>query len=428
MMPAWKSNWPATQNLVAWFRCGIEKCLAIEDVSKGATEAHNPILALADLGHVKESLKHVNRFFRLLPTTESLERVRVAELGATICLHANDMTGCDKYLGVMAGVDQTVTRKCYKEIGARRVHEFKIFHGLLDPNDAKDDGERIVARYNAAHRQLREALSRRDRKAAKRLILEMNACTPHAERWRKAQWLEEVIKYAAELADSTLVKKIIEGVPKKSRQELLGFSLYATLGMKKEAIDGAVQEIKSRLRQLREMNDPNIHFPINGITQALQCLIDLGEMQLASQWFSKVAASAKQWKCVIRGWTTTSVLTSFVPIVEILEGPEAARALAQQAQQHAASETKRGFRRGAMSAASAAEAKLSPIEDAITKARQLRSPTGRRMELAKLLARAGRWKELKEVCCEVSSPEEAAKIAWWVKFELPGGAPTKRRY
>jgi hypothetical protein len=424
MMPTWKSKWPATPNLGSWFRCGIEKCLAIEDVSKGAAEAHLPIRALADLGLVKESLKHVNRYFQLLPPTESLERVRMAELGATICLRANDMAGCDKYLEVMAGVDKTVTRKCYKGVGTRYVHEFKVFHGLLDPNDAKNDGERIVARYNAALRQLREALSRRDRKAARRLILEMNACTPHAERWQKAQWLKEVIKYAAELDDTTLVKQLIESVPKKSRQELLGFSLYATLGMKKEAIDGAVQEIKSRLHELQEMEDPNIHFPIHGITRALQCLIDLGEKQLASQWFRKVAASAKKWKCVIRGWTTTSVLTSFVPIVEILEGPEAAHALAQQAQQHAASETKRGFRRGAMSAACAAEAKLSPIDDAITKARQLRSPTGRRMELAKLLAKAERWKELKEVCCEVSSPEEAAKIAWWVKFELPGGAAT----
>jgi hypothetical protein len=43
------------------------------------------------------------------------------------------------------------------------------------------------------------------------------------------------------------------------------------------------------------------------------------------------------------------------------------------------------------------------------------------MELAKLFARGKRWKQLQEICSQASSPEEAAKLAWWVKFELPGG-------
>ena len=69
----------------------------------------------------------------------------------------------------------------------------------------------------------------------------------------------------------------------------------------------------------------------------------------------------------------------------------------------------------------AATTAVNPLDEAIAQARKIRSPAGKRMELGKLLAKAGRWKELKEVLSGVASPEEAAKIAWWIKFELPGG-------
>lgn len=69
-----------------------------------------------------------------------------------------------------------------------------------------------------------------------------------------------------------------------------------------------------------------------------------------------------------------------------------------------------------------AVASAGAADEAIAAARKLRSPTERRKQLAKLFAQAGRWKELREVCQQVTSPEEAADIAWWTKFELPGGA------
>jgi hypothetical protein len=68
-----------------------------------------------------------------------------------------------------------------------------------------------------------------------------------------------------------------------------------------------------------------------------------------------------------------------------------------------------------------ASASVNTLEDAIQQARQIRSPAVRRLELAKLFARGKRWKELRETCSQAASPEEAAKLAWWVKFELPGG-------
>lgn len=68
------------------------------------------------------------------------------------------------------------------------------------------------------------------------------------------------------------------------------------------------------------------------------------------------------------------------------------------------------------------KADIGGLDEAIAKARKLCSPTQRRKELASLLARAGRWKELREVLSQITSPEEAADVMWWTKFELPGGA------
>jgi hypothetical protein len=47
--------------------------------------------------------------------------------------------------------------------------------------------------------------------------------------------------------------------------------------------------------------------------------------------------------------------------------------------------------------------------------------TQRRKELGKLLAKAGRWKELREVLSQIASPEKARDVTWWIKFKLPGG-------
>ena len=67
------------------------------------------------------------------------------------------------------------------------------------------------------------------------------------------------------------------------------------------------------------------------------------------------------------------------------------------------------------------KANIGRLNEAIDDARKLRSPTQRRKTLATLLAKAKRWGELREVLSQVESPEEAADVVWWIKFELPGG-------
>jgi hypothetical protein len=129
--------------------------------------------------------------------------------------------------------------------------------------------ERAVATYNRALRALREAMRAGDARTAKSSLQQMRDCVEAVEPWRKSRWLTEMIEMAAELGDAKLVRTLIESVPAKSRSDLLGFDLYARIGMKPEAVAGAVQEIKDRLTELNRMDDPNVHYPIHGITRAL---------------------------------------------------------------------------------------------------------------------------------------------------------------
>jgi hypothetical protein len=104
-----------------------------------------------------------------------------------------------------------------------------------------------------------------------------------------------------------------------------------------------------------------------------------------------------------------------------IEGPAAAENLLQHAMTDAKAEKRSDFRKGSVDAVLDLKANTGRLDEAIEDARKLRSPTQRRKTLATLLAKARRWGELREVLSQVESPEEAADVAWWIKFELPGG-------
>ena len=138
----------------------------------------------------------------------------------------------------------------------------------------------------------------------------------------------EAIPMAKSLGARKHVTALIESLPANQRKQL-GYELLAEARLKQDAIACAVAELNENLRELKTMDDPNIHFPVMNIERALAFLIEINEKELARQWFGKVASSAKSWKCVIRGWVTSAVLTTFVPIVTKLEGKAAAKELAR---------------------------------------------------------------------------------------------------
>src|SRR4026208_2439516 len=148
---AWRTQWPRTNNLKTWLRAMIQKCEAIPDDDDAATQAHLPMGSVAKKGAVAEALKYVNRFLRRLPPKEQvLATVGMAELGAQICVDADDLAGMEKYLAIMAATEPFNTRKCDKGFSLNSVRKFRAANGLLDPAEARDEEERFTAQFEGA--------------------------------------------------------------------------------------------------------------------------------------------------------------------------------------------------------------------------------------------------------------------------------------
>jgi hypothetical protein len=107
----------------------IRKCDAIPDDDVAATKAHLPIEHLAAMGCVKEALRNVNRFLRRLPRQEVVATVRMAELGAKICLEAGDFARTEHYLAIAEATEPFNIRKCDKGFSLNSVREFRADNG-----------------------------------------------------------------------------------------------------------------------------------------------------------------------------------------------------------------------------------------------------------------------------------------------------------
>jgi hypothetical protein len=171
--PAWRTKWPHNGDLKAWLRAMIQKCDAIPDDDAAVDKAHLPIEHLAEGGCVKESLRHVNRFLRRLPRQNVLATVRLAELGARICLDAGDPAGMEKYLAIAEATEPFNTRKCDRGFSLNSVREFRAANGLLDPADAIDEEQRLEARFQRAWRRYNQAMSAGEGESASDAVAEM---------------------------------------------------------------------------------------------------------------------------------------------------------------------------------------------------------------------------------------------------------------
>ncbi|MGI8977988.1 MAG: hypothetical protein ACR2FY_02060 [Pirellulaceae bacterium] len=400
----------------------IKKCDAIPDDDTAAEKSHLPIEHLAKMGCVTESLRHVDQFLRRLPKKKVLASVRMAELGAEICLDAGDLTRMEKYLAIAAATEPFNTRKCDRGFSIDSVRKFRADNGLLDPADAIDDEQRINAQFERAARQYKQTFATGERARAKLAVAEMeNIARDVEEEWLRQSYLQRVIECYAELKDARAVKRCVRGLDKDDRHEVLDAETLISLGMKAEAIARARQDIAKELEELREMTDPNIHFPVNSIGRSLEFLIEHGAKDEARRWLRRALKEMPTWPVFQYGWATSAVYHTLAQATAKIDGPAAAENLLKHALTDAQAEKRSDFRQGAVDAALDLKANIGRLNAAIEDARKLRSPTQRRKTLAALLAKAKRWSELREELSQVESPEEAADVAWWIKFELSGG-------
>jgi hypothetical protein len=418
----WRTKWPRNGDLKTWLRAMLQKCDAIPDDHAAAERAHLPIGQLAEMGCVAEALRHVNRFLRRLPRQDVVATVRMAELGAKISLDAGDLTRMEKYLAIAEATEPFNTRKCDRGFSLNSVREFRADNGLLDPAEAIDEKQRITARFERAGRQYKQAIGTGERESAKVAVTEMEKIVREVEQeWLRRSYLRRVINCYVELEDAQAVKRCLRGLDKGDRRKILDAETLIRLGMKTEAIARARQDIAQELEELRVMSDPNIHFPVMSIRRSLRFLVEQGAKDEARRWLRRALKEMPTWPVIQYGWTTSSVYHSLAQAAALIDGPVAAENLLKNAMTDAKAEKRSDFRQGAVDAALELKANIGRLDEAIEDARRLRSPTQRRKKLGRLLAKAKRWAELQEVLSQVESPEEAADVAWWIKFELPGG-------
>jgi hypothetical protein len=224
-----------------------------------------------------------------------------------------------------------------------------------------------------------------------------------------------------QLKDANALKACLGRLDENDRDKLLDAETLSDLGLPGEAKARALRDISQHLKDLCDTNDPNIHFPMMAIDSSLEFLVNQGAKEEARHWLHRALKEMPTWPVVRRGWLTSSVHHSLARAVARIEGSAAAEGLVRKALSEARAEPRRDFRQGALGAALDLKANTGKLAEAIEDARKLRSPTRRRKTLATLLARAQRWTELRQVLSEVKMPEEAADIAWWIKFELPRG-------
>ncbi len=394
----------------------------MEDDDDAADRAHLPIGHLARLGNEAEAIRWVNRFLKRLPRTLVLTTVRMAELGAKISLDAGNLKRMEKYLAIAESTEPFNKRKCDKGFSNWSVRDFRAENGILDPQDALDEKQRIKAKFWRAMRQFRKAMAVRKRNDARRALVDMEEAARDPEEQSSQQvYLEFVVRCYAEFKDAEAVKRCLRRLDKDDREQLLDCDNLLRLGMKREAIARAKRDIAEALEELATIDNPNIHFPADQISRSLQLLAGQGEKLSAKRWLQRALKEMPTWPGLEYGWMTSAVYNSFAKAMAVVDGPKAAEQMLDQAIADGHLEKRPGFGKAAVNSALDFKADLGQLEEAIEDARKLRSPAQRRHQLGKLLARAGRWNELREVLSQVASPKEAADLIWWI-IELPADA------
>lgn len=428
-LPKWKTKWPRKGDLRSWMLCMIEKCDAIEDPLDSGLAATPPIRTLAGLGCVEESLKYVNRFLRKQPKDNSFGTSVLSRLGAQICLDSGDRERMETYLHIAATAP--VRRKCDLGWPEKSVRDFRAHNGILNPADAVGDEQRIEATFERGKRQFNEAWANGQTTQAKSAIAEMERAAKELtddldDFMRRYYCYQTLIESYAKLGEGVAIKRCAKSLGGAAEEilekaaEILDYRTLWKIGLKEKAVDRATCEVDDRLQELATMDDPNIHFPINAICAALEFLFEHNKRKLARVWLKKVLSEMGTWPVYEIGWTTAAVYGMLAGIVGKVEGPEAAEELMANARRDANAERRPGWRKGAVAEALTVEADLGRLEDAIARARKIRSRPERRIQVATLLARANRLKELAEVCSEVATPKEAADLCERIKFSLFG--------
>jgi hypothetical protein len=420
--PHWKTSWPRNGEPKLWFKCGVSKCECIADDELACKKAGALIDALARAGATADAMKAVNRFIKRIPATSGNFWYRdLALSGAQAAFDGGDFKRMEKYLDLVATQNKFFTRPCDLNHPLQQVDDFKIRRGILNPPDAIDEERHFRATFTWHQRLLKSPPSKA--KAAKHLT-EMEAAVKNVSGYylRERLYQDLLIEYGR-LGDQAAVRRIVRSLDKDLAARVLDYKTAWRMGETNRSLRIATTVVKKALAELAEMEDPNIHFPVGRISRAILWLVEVNELNRATKLFRLVNKNIIKWPVYGYGWITAGVY-GYLGNMALAVGDSESAMWFAKAGLGDASEGKRSSFNASVEASLLKLITSCGMEnEALEIASKLRSPKQKRLETAKILVRAKRWSELRDVCKQVKSPEEAADLVWWLRFEFPGGEP-----
>ncbi len=415
----WRGHWPNDGSVCDWMLALLCVCEAIPDRASGADRAHLPIGTLARIGKVDQALSHVDMHLKRLTPSTVLDVLRMAELGAGICLDAGNMTRMEQYLAIAAATEPFNTRKCDRGFSLDSVRKFRAWNGILDPSDAVGDEEFTQATFQRAGRTFRGSLDAGD-KATARSAAETMARVAAEERdeWRRTEYLKRAIAAFADLDDVAAVRWHLELIDPDDRARAIKTDVLVRLGMEAEALPRLREALKRSLAAAVDPSDPNTHLPVSEFVSCLEALSTLGARDEARGWFRQALTEYRKWTTPQAGWSSTAIANVLAEAASTLGETVIARQLLGEAMGEAKQERRSALRNASVDSALRSPANAGMTQAAIDEARRIRSPKARRKTLACLLAGAQRWDELHEVLDSIDSAEEAADVVWLLPFKL----------
>lgn len=420
--PHWKMSWPRNGEPRFWFKCGVSKCECIADDETACEKASALIDALGRAGATADAMKAVNRFMSRLPATDGNFRYRdLALSGAQIAFDGGDFKSMEKYLALVEAQNPFFTRPCDLNRPLQQVDDFKIKKGILNPPDAIDEERRFRATFTWHLRLLKSSQSKA--KTAKHLA-EMEAAVKNVSGCylRERLYQDLLIEYGRR-GDETSVRRIVRSLDKDLAARVLDYKTAWLMGDTNRSLRIATTVVKKALAELAEMEDPNIHFPVGRISRAILWLVEVNELNRAAKLFRLVNQNITKWPVYGYGWVTAGVYGYLGNMALAVGDSESALWFANAGLGDASEGKRSSFNKSVEASLLKLITSCGMENEALEIASKLRSPKQKRLETAKILVRAKRWSELRDVCKQVKSPEEAADLAWWLRFEFPGGEP-----
>lgn len=416
-------NWPRNGDLKEWMRCMIDQCRAIKKVADGASEAHLPIETLAVAGEPTEARAQVEWFLEALPAKEVVGIVRMAKLGAQLCLEHDDQEGVERFLAIAEGVEKDLDEED-KGFAIDSVREFRADQGLVEPADCETDEERRELRYTRAVWSLYRRVSKEDAAGVAEALAEAHAAAvdlmADSEFFGQMR-MQQVIRFVGLLGEPGEVRRCLESLNPDDRERVMDRAMKAKLGMKTEAVAQAKEDAAEELRKLSDDAELNLHSSTRRLRDAIEFLVEEGEKASAQELFGQAVKEMSNWSAIPFGWMTSAVYRDLAEMASLVGERGGAKYFLNQATVEGEVEEDHEFSQYALGETIELESRVGDFEKALAKARKIRSATERRARLCELLARSERWEELSEVLQSAGSPKEASELCWKIKFQLPEG-------